>query len=36
VVLSEAYLERVRVGLYPIVTSQYSSTILYQVSDHIQ
>ena len=25
-----------QVGLYPIVTSQYSSTYLYQVSDHIQ
>ena len=25
-----------RLGLYPIVTSQYSSTTLYQVSYHIQ
>jgi hypothetical protein len=25
-----------RVGLYPIVTFQYSSTTLYQVSYHIQ
>jgi hypothetical protein len=24
------------VGLYPIVTFQYSSTTLYQISDHIQ
>ena len=28
--------EGLRVGLYPIVTLQYSSTTLYQVSDHIQ
>jgi hypothetical protein len=27
---------KVRVGLYPIVTLQYSSTTLYQVSYHIQ
>ena len=26
----------VGLGLYPIVTSQYSSTTLYQVSYHIQ
>ena len=26
----------VRVGLYPIVTLQYSSTALYQVSYHIR
>ena len=26
----------VSIGLYPIVTSQYSSTTLYQVSYHIQ
>jgi hypothetical protein len=25
-----------RIGLYPIVTSQYSSTTLCQFSDHIQ
>jgi hypothetical protein len=25
-----------QLGLYPIVTSQYSSTTLYQVSYHIQ
>ena len=26
----------IQVGLYPIVTSQYSSTTLYKVSYHIQ
>jgi hypothetical protein len=26
----------VELGLYPIVTSQYSSTTLYQISYHIQ
>jgi hypothetical protein len=33
---SEARFEGVRIGLYPIVTFQYSSTTLYQVSYHIQ
>jgi hypothetical protein len=27
---------RARLGLYPVVTFQYSSTALYQVSYHIQ
>jgi hypothetical protein len=30
------HLPELNLGLYPIVTSQYSSTTLYQVSSHIQ
>jgi hypothetical protein len=33
---SAAVQQAVGIGLYPIVTFQYSSTTLYQFSDHIQ
>jgi alpha-galactosidase len=34
--LLENDFDAVKIGLYPIVTSQYSSTVLYQFSYHIQ
>ena len=33
---SDPYAMGPQVGLYPIITSQYSSTTVYQVSYHIQ
>jgi hypothetical protein len=34
--IAKIYEDKVVIGLYPIVTFQYSSTTLHQVSYHIQ